>query len=455
MDMSESSNQSIDQTSYEDQFALSDASEGAVTLSTSINDNKFQLIYQAKEESVGGTKLRIAKNIVDFAKSYRCSHVLLIDGSCWISPDKGISLLAQIEGNEKLDKYEYVVFPLDHAVYIAKINEGIVVEERVRPSDRAIAYLQKQKNAEIAILAGGHAYEELASQNFIVNCDLILFTVDSEAKKYRYKAINLVLIANKLFHSRLLIPVVITLVPVLIIAFLFSPLYSVNIEKTKMETSGSFLDLDIKPSRLKTATVVKEVPIVPQVILDNNASQLLTEITPWVTGKTINFLRTCRLKTIEISKQSLSFKGERMSNIKKNQLGCGNARLDNIAQANALRINREKDSWSFALAMQPNIAQTTDKKDYSQTIERLELINQHIGWRLNIISTINNGDKQRLKVLLQGKNLNSQVLNVISQGLIHYPTEFIKGTIQFNPNNFDLLDAQFEIDIHTQSSSTL
>jgi hypothetical protein len=64
-------------------------------------------------------------------------------------------------------------------------------------------------------------------------------------------------------------------------------------------------------------------------------------------------------------------------------------------------------------------------------------------------------EKQRLKVLLQGKNLNSQVLNVISEGLIHYPTEFIKGTIQFNPNNFDLLDAQFEIDIHTQSSATL
>ena len=144
-----------------------------------------------------------------------------------------------------------------------------------------------------------------------------------------------------------------------------------------------------------------------------------------------------------------------MSNIKKNQLGCGNARLDNIVQANALKINREKDSWSFALAMQPNIAKTTDRKDYSQTLKRLELISQHIGWRLNILSTINNGEKQRLKVLLQGKNLNSQVLNDISKGLIDYATEFVKGTIQFNPNNFDLLDAQIEIDIHTQSSAKL
>jgi hypothetical protein len=181
----------------------------------------------------------------------------------------------------------------------------------------------------------------------------------------------------------------------------------------------------------------------------------LAEITPWVTGKTINFLRICRLKTVEISKRSLSFDGERMSNIKKNQLGCGNARLDNIVQANALRIIREKDSWSFVLAMQPNIAQTTDRKDYSQTLERLELISQHIGWRLNIVSTINNGEKQRLKVLLQGKNLSSQVLNVISGGLIDYATEFVKGTIQFNPNNFDLSNAQIEIDIHTQSSATL
>ena len=134
-------------------------------------------------------------------------------------------------------------------------------------------------------------------------------------------------------------------------------------------------------------------------------------------------------------------------------MGCGNGRLDEIAQANSLKIKRKEDSWSFNLAMQPNIAQTTDRKDYSETLERLELISQHIGWRLNILSTTNNGDKQQLKVLLQGKNLNSQILNVISEGLIHYATEFIKGTIQFNPNNFDLLDAQFEIDIHTQSST--
>jgi hypothetical protein len=122
-----------------------------------------------------------------------------------------------------------------------------------------------------------------------------------------------------------------------------------------------------------------------------------------------------------------------MSNIKKNQLGCGNARLDNIAQANALRINREKDSWSFVLAMQPNIAQTTERKDFSQTLERLELISQHIGWRLNILSTINNGEKQRLKVLLQGKNLNSQVLNVISEGLIHYPPNLSKALSNLTP----------------------
>jgi hypothetical protein len=209
------------------------------------------------------------------------------------------------------------------------------------------------------------------------------------------------------------------------------------------------LDLVITPNK----PTVKQPTKIPQAILENSASQLLAEITPWVTGKTINFLRTCRLKTVEISKRSLSFNGERMSNIKKNQLGCGNGRLDEIAQANSLKIKRKEDSWSFNLAMQPNIAQTTDRKDYSETLERLELISQHIGWRLNILSTTNNGDKQQLKVLLQGKNLNSQILNVISEGLIHYATEFIKGTIQFNPNNFDLLDAQFEIDIHTQSST--
>ena len=446
--MSQSSDQTNEQNSYEDKFASSTASEGAVTLSTSINDNEFQLVYQAREESVGGTKLRMAKNMVDFAKSYRCGYVLLIDGSCWISPDKGISLLAQIEGNEKLDKYDYVAVPLDHAVYIAKINDGIVVEEKVRPTEQAISYLQNHKHAEIAILAGGHAYEQLASHQFIVNCDLTIFTWESEAANYRFKAINLVLITNQLFHKRLFTPALIVITPLLIIAFLFSPFYDIKLDKAQMNTN-SMLDLVITPNK----PTVKQPPKIPQAILENSASQLLAEITPWVTGKTINFLRTCRLKTVEISKRSLSFNGERMSNIKKNQLGCGNGRLDEIAQANSLKIKRKEDSWSFNLAMQPNIAQTTDRKDYSETLERLELISQHIGWRLNILSTTNNGDKQQLKVLLQGKNLNSQILNVISEGLIHYATEFIKGTIQFNPNNFDLLDAQFEIDIHTQSST--
>jgi hypothetical protein len=449
MHMSQSSDQTNEQNSYEDQFASSTASEGAVTLSTSINDNEFQLVYQAREESVGGNKLRMAKNIVDFAKSYRCGYILLIDGSCWISPDKGISLLAQIEGNEKLDKYNYVVFPLDHAIYIAKINDGIVVEERVRPIDQAISYLQKNKNKEIAVLAGGHTYQQLASYEFMVNCDLALFTVEPEVKRYRFKAINLALISNQLFHYRLLIPVTLTAIPLLLIVFLFSPLYDVKLDKPQ-KTSQSMSDINITPH---LQSIVKQPPKIPQTILENSASQLLAKITPWVTGKTINFLRTCRLKTVEISKLSLSFNGERMSNIKKNQLGCGNGRLDEIAQANSLKIKRKEDSWSFNLAMQPNIAQTTDRKDYSETLERLELISQHIGWRLNILSTTNNGDKQQLKVLLQGKNLNSQILNVISEGLIHYATEFIKGTIQFNPNNFDLLDAQFEIDIHTQSST--
>ncbi len=446
--MSQSSNQTIDQTSYEDQFAASAASEGAVTLSTSINDNEFQLIYQAKEESVGGTKLRMAKNMVDFAKSYRCGYVLFIDGSCWISPDKGISLLAQIEGNEKLDKYDYVAVPLDHAVYIAKINDGIVVEEKVRPTEQAISYLQKHKHAEIAVLAGGHAYEQLANHQFIVNCDLTLFTWESEAASYRFKALNIVLINNQLFHKRLFVPVLIVIAPLLIIAFLFSPLYDVRHDNAQIN-STSMLDLDITPIK----SIVKSTPKIPQTILDNSATQSLIAITPWITGKTINFLRTCRLRTVEISNRRLRFQGERMSNIKKNQLGCGNGRLEQIAQANNLEVKREKDSWLFDLAMQPNTAKTTERKDYSETLERLELISQHIGWRLNILSTTNNGDKQQLKVLLQGKNLNSQILNVISEGLIHYATEFIKGTIQFNPNNFDLLDAQFEIDIHTQSST--
>ncbi|MDG1694563.1 MAG: hypothetical protein P8I13_06895 [Porticoccaceae bacterium] len=453
--MNQSSTQASEQT-YEEQFESSSSHQGAVILPTSINENEFQLVYQSREESVGGTKLRMAKNIVDFAKSYRCNYILLIDGSCWISPDKGISLLAQIEGNEKLDKYDYVVFPLDHATYIAKINEGIVVEERVRPTDQAVNYLQQQKTAEIAILAGGQAYEQLASHEFVVNCDLVLLTSESEAAKYRFKSLNLALITHKLFHQRLLIPVAYTAVPLIIIAFLFSPLYNIKKTKATYDVSGSFLDLDINskvPRTLEPA--VKKVPQAPKVILNNSASHVLIAISPWVTGNTIDFLKTCRLKSILLSKKYLIFTGERMSNIKKNQLGCGNARLDEIAQANNLELIRSENTWTFSLEIQPKTAQTTHRKVYSETLERLELLSQIIGLRLNILSTQKDGDKQRLKVLFQGKNLNTEILTILSQGLSKHAAEFIKGSIKFNPNNLDLIDAQLEIDIHTQSSDTL
>ena len=454
--MNQSTTQATEQKSYEEQFESSSSQEGAVILPTSINENEFQLVYQAREESVGGAKLRMAKNIVDFAKSYRCNYVLLIDGSCWISPDKGISLLAQIEGNEKLDKYDYVVFPLDHAIYIAKINEGIVVEERVRPTDQAVNYLQQQKTAEIAILAGGHSYEDLASHEFVVNCDLLLLTSESEAAKYRFKSLNLALITHKLFHHRLLFPIIATLIPILIIGFLFSPMYGVDSTKSMNDIDGSFLDMQINSSMLPTTLPeVNTLPRTPQVILDNSASHILIAISPWVTGNTIDFLKTCRLKSIQLGKKNLIFTGERMSNIKKNQLGCGNARLDKIAQVNNLELIRSENTWTFNLPIQPKTAQTTHRKAYSETLERLELLSQIIGFRLNILSTQKDVDKQRLKVLFQGKNLNTEILTILSQGLSKHAAEFIKGSIKFNPNNLDLLDAQLEIDIHTQSSDTL
>lgn len=448
--MNQTSNHISNDDTYNKIDESSNSHEGAATLAASINDNKFQLVYQAREESVGGSKLRMAKNIVDFAKSYRCGYVLVIDGSCWISPDKGTSLLAQIEGNEKLDKYEYVVLPLDHAVYIAKINESIVVEEHVKPTDQAINFLQSEQNAEIAILAGGYAYEKLASQQYIVNCDLTLFTFESESLKFSFKAINRALIANRLYHPRLFIPAVVTILPLLIIAFLFSPFYNVGNTRTELDHDNAFLDLNVKS---ETAPVI-QAPSVPQINLQNNASQIFRAIRPWVTGKSINFLRTCRLKTIAITKNHLAFVGERMSNIKKNQLGCGNSRLNEISQANKLKVTREQSTWQIDVRLEPSPGQSSERIDYIETIERLELLSQHIGWRLNILPTIND-NKQHLKILFQGKEFSSQVLTVLSQGLSNYAAEFIKGSLQFNPNNLDLLDAQFEIEIYTKSSQNL
>ncbi len=55
--MNQEPDQTKEQHSYEDQFASSSSNEGAVILPTSINDNEFQLVYQAKEESVGGIRI--------------------------------------------------------------------------------------------------------------------------------------------------------------------------------------------------------------------------------------------------------------------------------------------------------------------------------------------------------------------------------------------------------------
>ena len=153
------------------------------------------------------------------------------------------------------------------------------------------------------------------------------------------------------------------------------------------DINSSFLDMQINSSKLSTTpTEVYALPVAPKVILNNSASHVLVAITPWVTGNTINFLKTCRLKSILLGKKNLIFTGERMSNIKKNQLGCGNARLDEIAQANNLEITRPENTWTFSLPIQPQTAQTTNRKVYSETLERLELLSQIIGLRLNILS---------------------------------------------------------------------
>ena len=277
-----------------------------------------------------------------------------------------------------------------------------------------------------------------------------MFTVESESLKFSFKAINRALIANRLYHPRLFIPAVITILPLLIIAFLFSPFYNVGNTRTELDHDNAFLDLNVKS---ETAPVI-QAPSVPQINLQNNASQIFRAIRPWVTGKSINFLRTCRLKTIAITKNHLAFVGERMSNIKKNQLGCGNSRLNEISQANKLKVTREQSTWQIDVRLEPSPSQSSERIDYIETIERLELLSQHIGWRLNILPTIND-NKQHLKILFQGKEFSSQVLTVLSQGLSNYAAEFIKGSLQFNPNNLDLLDAQFEIEIYTKSSQNL
>ena len=119
---------------------------GSMALDVSINGSRFTLIYRAREESFDGSSQQIARGLINFAEQYDCNCALLVGKNCWIAEAKGLSIAAQFEDDSELTKYQMVVVPLDEMIYLAKVEDGLLSEERVYPIDRALEHLLAQRS---------------------------------------------------------------------------------------------------------------------------------------------------------------------------------------------------------------------------------------------------------------------------------------------------------------------
>jgi len=410
--------------------------EGAVALSTSIGAQEFQLVYNAKEEPLGGGRKHIAETIVNFCNHYDCGYVVITDGNCWISGEKGISFLAQIENSEELDQYDLIVMPLDSVIYVAEISEGLVVSEKVSPADQAIISLLEHKERRLAILNGGTATEQLKQQGLPVNCEEQLFAFGKEAKPYHFQPLTWALITNRFYHKKLLLHLGVLLACLGLISHLF--IFELGSEDIQ----------DIKAlAEDKILAIVKEKP--PN-YLNNNASQQFQQITPWITGKTADFLKTCRLKKINIKNDVINFSGQRMR-ASDRSIGCGEQRLKSVVQNNQLNLSINNNNWSFDITLNPIIKQPRERTIHTDTIERLELLAQYINWQIQISSTQSKGDHQKITVVLNGNQLSTQTLRLLANSFSEMAAQLAKASLTFNPESLKLLDARFELSIYTKS----
>ena len=422
-----------------------DSEEGAVIFSASVDGAEFQLIYQAKEEPLGGSKARIAKSIVDFAKSHQCGYVLLTDGNCWISPDNGISLLAQIEGNEELEQFDLVVMPFDHTVYIARINEGLVTAEHVTPLDQAIDSLLEHPDLNIAVHAGGTLTEKLEKEGFAVNCQASLVVTGKEASPFKYLPLDWLLIKNKLYHQKLLIPLGIILLIVSFIVYFFAP-------QTRQQAELSI----INATQDMGDKIAAELPILPILptgpdYLNNSASKMFSYISPWITGTTIDFLRTCRLTNVKINKDTISFSGQRMSKTSMQHFGCGYDRLRQVSRDHRLNLSIKDYDWTVDTALVPLNTQKTNRTEFIATMDRLELLAQYLNWELSIQNAKPSGDNQEVTIVLRGQQLTADTLSALQIVFSEISAQLKQGALKFNPDSLELLDASFEVIVHTAS----
>lgn len=418
-----------------------DISKGAVTLNLSIYGTSFDLIYNAPDEAFDGSPRQVASGIVNFASHYRCGYVLLLGKDCWISANPGISFQAQIESNEQINQqYDVVVLPLDDSIYIAELSDGFVTREKVQPTEQALDFLADHKGSK-AILAGGEMSRALEHKGFPVNCEEEIYFSDSKVSPYSFISLNWFLVKNKLYHHRLLVPLTILLA---IFAFIIGTV--IKLQSIQPE------QVIIQPQvpEVAKAVVPAKIAVIPS-NLRNSAGQFLQQISPRLSGPSLDFLKTCRLKQISINHSYITYSGEKMDNTDERLLGCGYDRLRKLAPALSLELTIEGYVWNAKTKLAAENPQSTPRSDFVRTMSRLKLLGEYIHWPFEIVETTHKGKQQEVRVAFSATNLTMQGLEAITEVFMSLSAEFESAHLSFNPDNLKLVNANFEFTVFTSS----
>lgn len=417
------------------------ATNEAVTLNLSINGTAFDLVYNARDDAFDGSPGQIAAGIVNFANHYRCGYALLLGKDCWVSANSGISFQAQIESNKEINqRYDLVVLPLDDSVYIAELRDGFVSSEKVQPVEQALEFLADYAGSK-AILAGGKVSKALDAKKYSVNCKARIFYTGNDALPYSFQSLNWLLVKNKLFHLRLLIPLAIFLC-----VFAFLIIVAMKFKTMQPEKA------EIKPQlpSVAEAVVQPKMPMLPS-NLKNSAGQVLQAISPKLTGSGLDFLKTCRLKEITINSSHLIYRGNKMDNTDMRLIGCGYHRLWEVTQALSLQLAVDGYNWEAKSKNIVGTAQATPRTDFIKTMSRLKFLGEYIHWQFDIINAKDNGKHQEVRVAFSGNNLKKQALDAMTEVFMSLSAKFDNGRLNFNSDSLELVNASLEFTVFTAS----
>ena len=427
-------------TSTNSLLGMPDGGElGSMALDVSINGSRFTLIYRAREDSFDGSSQQIARGLVSFAKQCDCNYALLLGNNCWMAEVKGLSIVAQFEDSPQLKDYQLVVVPLDEAIYMAEIEDGLVSQEKVYPIAKGLEFLIAQKDnqddkLQVAVISGGMAAKALHQEGFEVNYPYEIVTRGKAAQTYTYQSINLLLLKHRLYHPRLLILGAAIVAVVLSLSLFF---YYYSREDTRIIVEQT---VEEKVEQIQQIAVVKKPDF-----LNNHAAQILRQIRPWILSPQLDFLTTCRLTAIVIGSSDLSYQGQWMDNLVPGKEGCGNKRLKQVIKDNQLQLLRPQAGWEIRGIELVAEVDSVPRVPTQQTLYQLDLLADHIGWQINIQSTDRDGDNRDIKLTLAGDQLDGYILDHLIAKLLTLPARMQRGRLQFNPDSLSLTEAKFYI----------